>query len=98
MDRVLDAATGISTSTALSILTGCIILLNIIVASIRVLFPGKNEGLWTPCSEDRRNITEIKDNSTRPFISTILGLLCIGLVEGDLGEDATKPRQCNKMV
>ena len=96
MDRVLDAATGISTSTALSILTGCIILLNIIVASIRVLFPGKNEGLWTPCSEDRRSITEIKDDSRRPFTS-ILGLPWIEVVEGESGEDATKPRW-SKMV
>ncbi len=73
------------------------ITLGIIVVSIVCSVPGiRNEGLWTPCSEGRRSVTEIKDDSRWPFTS-ISGLPCIGVVGGESSEDGTKPRR-SKMV
>ena len=67
----------------------------LIIVSIVYFSPDiTNGGMWTPCSEDRRSITEIEDDSRWPF-TRVLGLPCIGVVGSELGdsEDGTKPRR-----
>jgi len=51
----------------------------LIIVSIVYFSPDiTNGGMWTPCSEDRRSITEIEDDSRWPF-TRVLGLPSIGV-------------------